>query len=57
MVHMVEVINKVHAINLNYGTITRDAPVRSEPFAFCYWSKTYPLRNIRVSVRPKSEKF
>uniref|UniRef100_A0A3Q4B0K4 ZP domain-containing protein n=1 Tax=Mola mola TaxID=94237 RepID=A0A3Q4B0K4_MOLML len=27
MVHMVEVINKVHAINLNYGTITRDAPV------------------------------
>lgn len=36
VVYMVEVVNKVHAISLNYGTITRDSPVRSEHFAFDY---------------------
>lgn len=30
MIYMVEVINKVQSISLNYGTITRDSPVRSE---------------------------
>lgn len=44
MIYMVEVINKVQAISLNYGTITRDSPVRSELVAFNYWSKTYLLR-------------
>ncbi|XP_035515425.1 zona pellucida sperm-binding protein 4 [Morone saxatilis] len=28
MIYIVEVINKVQAISLNYGTITRDSPVR-----------------------------
>lgn len=28
MVYMVEVVNKVQSISLNYGTITRDSPVR-----------------------------
>ncbi|KAK2919044.1 hypothetical protein Q8A73_003415 [Channa argus] len=28
VIYMVEVINKVQAISLNYGTITRDSPVR-----------------------------
>lgn len=30
LVYIVEVINKVHAFDLNYGIITRDSPVRSE---------------------------
>uniref|UniRef100_A0A8C5HCD2 Uncharacterized LOC114462934 n=1 Tax=Gouania willdenowi TaxID=441366 RepID=A0A8C5HCD2_GOUWI len=30
VVYMLEVINKVQTISLNYGTITRDSPVRSE---------------------------
>lgn len=32
VVYMVEVINMVQAISLNYGTITRDSPVRSDPY-------------------------
>lgn len=27
---MVEIVNKVQAISLNYGTITRDSPIRLE---------------------------
>ena len=36
---MVEIINRVQALSLNYGTITRDSPVRSEHVAFYYQSK------------------
>ncbi|KAG7238422.1 hypothetical protein INR49_030929 [Caranx melampygus] len=28
MIYMVEIVNKVQAISLNYGTITRDSPIR-----------------------------
>lgn len=46
MVYMVEVINRVQAISLNYGTITRDSPVRSELLVFCFWNKNEPLREV-----------
>lgn len=34
VIYMVEVINKVQGISLNYGTITRDSPVRSDRTCF-----------------------
>lgn len=30
LIYMVEVVNIVQTISLNYGTITRDSPVRSD---------------------------
>lgn len=44
VIYMVEVINKVQAISLNHGTITRDSPVRSEHVAFYYESEIYLFR-------------
>lgn len=44
VIYMVEIVNKVQALSLNYGTITRDSPVRSELFALYYQSKSHQFR-------------
>lgn len=42
LVYIVEIINKVQALDLNYGIITRDSPVRSE---------------VTVGVKPTSTNY
>lgn len=54
VIYMVEIINKVQAISLNYGTITRDSPVRSEHVAFDYQVTMYPdwMQGISFNKAP-----
>ncbi len=44
MIYMVEIINKVQSISLNYGTITRDSPVRLELVAFYQQCKSFLVK-------------